>query len=68
MKYTIQWTDKRGKNRSQWTTNFQELLIRMRSLTKQRIEAVVYQNNQIVGRVWKDNSQRIAWNYSIETS
>lgn len=67
MKYVIQYTDKKGSHHTQTTTDPLVANKKVVLLFKQRIEAVVYGNSgEVIGRVWKDNSQRIAWNYSIK--
>ena len=48
------------------TTNFLTLKNKVISLFNQRLEASVFEDDKLIGKIWKDNSQRGKWNYSLE--
>lgn len=67
MAYTIQYVNKKGGHVTQMTTHKDVLEKKILSLFKQRIEAVVFQQGgETIGRVWKDNSQRVGWNWFLD--
>ena len=65
--YAVTHKTKKGGSGVMTTSTFDELKKKVQSLFKQRLEATVYKDGQVIGKVWQDNSQRLGWNYSIET-
>lgn len=67
MAYTIQYVNKKGGHVTQTTSYPIVVQRKVISLFKQRIEAVVFQQGgETIGRVWKDNSQRVGWNWTLD--
>lgn len=64
--YSITHKTKQGGSGVFITNNIQEVKKKAFRLCKQKLEATVYKNGEVCGRVWEDNSQRLGWNYSIE--
>lgn len=67
MIYLIQYIAKSGAHITQTITDPEKVKNKLINLMKQQIEAIVYKSGgDISGRVWKDNSQRIKWNYIFD--
>jgi len=64
--YSVTYKTKRGSGVLVQTTDHDELVKKIQSCYKQRIKAVAYEDGKEIGRVWKDDSQKPKWNYSIE--
>lgn len=65
--YTIQYVNKQGKHVTVMTRRLDVLEIKIKKIFYRRIEAIAYKpGGGIIARVWKDVSQRVGWNYSIE--
>jgi hypothetical protein len=64
--YAVTHKTKKGGSGVMTTNNIDELKKKVQSLFNQRLEATVYKDGEIIGRVWQDDSQRLGWNYSID--
>lgn len=64
--YSIKHETKKGGSGVTITRDYDELVKNVCRLFKQHLEATIYLNNKVVGKVFKDNSQRLGWNYFIE--
>lgn len=63
--YIIRHKTKRGGSGIFITKDLEAVKRKVISLFKQRLEATIYEDEIEIGRVWKDNSQRKGWNYSL---
>lgn len=67
--YTIRHKTKKGGSGLMATPNFDDLELKVKRLFWKKLEATVYAGDTLIGRVWKDKSNRgtkYFWNYSIE--
>ena len=68
--YAITHKTKQGGSGVITTSNFEEIEKKAKQLCKQKLEATIYKDGSIIGRVWwMDYSDtRTGWNYLIETN
>lgn len=64
--YSITYKTRRGGSGVMTSLAFGDIEKKLVSLFKQRLEATTYKDGVLIGKVWKDNSQRLGWNYLIE--
>lgn len=63
--YIIRHKTKRDGSGMMTTNDIDEVKKKVKSLFKQKLEATVFEDDAVIGRVWKDDSQRIGWNYYL---
>lgn len=66
--YLVRYTNKKGGSCMATFGTIEQLENKAASLLKQRIEARIYKDGELIGRVWRDDSQQFKWSYSIETN
>lgn len=66
--YVTRYTNKNGSSEIHCTTNSEKALSKLKSCFNKKIEATVELNGKEIGRSWKDGTQKMAWNYIIETN
>lgn len=64
--YSITYQTKKGESGVMTTTSSDELKKKVLSLFRQRLLATIYKDGNIIGKIWKDDSQRLGWNWSIK--
>ena len=65
--FKVNHITKSGTHISTMFADYEQAVKKVQSLFKQRLEAQVFLNSRLIGRVWKDNTQVKKWNYSIES-
>lgn len=63
--YAITYKTEKGGSGVYATNNMDFLKKKVKSFFKQKLEATIYKDAEVIGKIWKDNSQRSGWNYSI---
>lgn len=66
MKYKIQYISKRGRHITMFSSNIVFVRAKIITLFEQKIEATIWLDDKIVGRVWRDDSQKPKWNYTFD--
>lgn len=63
--FTITYTTLKGETGS-ITLPQRRLMTTVQSMFKAKTEATIYRDDEVIGRIWRDDSQVSKMNYSIE--
>lgn len=63
--YKVAYKTKRGGSGAMTTDDFALVNKKVQSLFRQRLEATIYKDDEVIGKIWKDKTQTPQWNYSL---
>ncbi len=64
--YSVRYKTKNGGSGVMTTSSYDIAFNKLYSSFKNRLPATIFENGLEIGRVWRDESQRIGWNYFVE--